>query len=74
MNKATLRKELMELTPAERIDLACELWDSIAREEFPPLTHEQMKEIDRRLAEHQKDPSSAIPWEEVRKSLWSRYK
>ena len=29
MNKATLRKELMELSPAERLELIGELWDSI---------------------------------------------
>jgi putative addiction module component (TIGR02574 family) len=73
MNKALL-KELMELTPEERIQLAEDLWDSIAPEEMPPLTDEQMAEMDRRLAEHERDPSSALPWEDVRKWLWSRYK
>jgi len=37
MNKALL-KELMELTPEERIQLAEDLWDSISAEEVPPLT------------------------------------
>jgi putative addiction module component (TIGR02574 family) len=74
MNKATLRKELMELTPAERIDLAVELWESIPPDEFPALTDEQKEEIDRRWAEHQKNPERASPWEEVRARLWARYK
>jgi putative addiction module component (TIGR02574 family) len=74
MNKATLRKELMELTPAERIDLAVELWESIAPDEFPPLTDEQKLEIDRRWAAHQKNPERASPWEAVRARLWARYK
>ena len=73
MNKGLLA-ELMELTPAERIQLAEDLWDSIAPEEMPPLTAEQIEEIDRRLAEHRKDPSTALPWEEVRSWLWSRLK
>jgi putative addiction module component (TIGR02574 family) len=73
MNKALL-KELMELTPEERIQLAEDLWDSIAREEMPPLTDDQMVEMERRIAEHDRDPSSALPWDEVRKWLWSRYK
>jgi putative addiction module component (TIGR02574 family) len=73
MNKA-LMAELMELTPAERIQLAEDLWDSISPEEMPPLTAEQIEEIDRRLAEHRKDPSTAVPWEEVRSWLWSRLK
>jgi putative addiction module component (TIGR02574 family) len=31
-----------------------------------PLNEEQRKIVDRRLEEHRRDPSSAIPWEEVR--------
>jgi putative addiction module component (TIGR02574 family) len=73
MNKALL-KELMELTPEERIQLAEDLWDSIATEEMPPLTGDQMVEMERRIAEHERDPSSALPWDGVRKWLWSRYK
>jgi putative addiction module component (TIGR02574 family) len=64
----------MELTPEERIQLAEDLWDSITPEEMPPLTEEQMAEMDRRLAEHEKDPGRASPWEEVRARLWARYK
>jgi putative addiction module component (TIGR02574 family) len=72
MNKALLA-ELMELTPAERIQLAEELWDSISPEDMPPLTPEQEQEIDRRLAEHARDPSRASSWEEVRARLWARF-
>jgi putative addiction module component (TIGR02574 family) len=73
MNKALL-KELMELSPEERIQLAEDLWDSIAPEEVPPLTEEQKREIDRRLTEHKKHPGRASPWEEVKARLWARYK
>jgi putative addiction module component (TIGR02574 family) len=73
MNKALL-KELMELSPEERIQLAEDLWDSITPEEVPPLTDEQKREIDRRLAEHEKKPERASPWEEVMARLWARYK
>jgi len=73
MNKAVW-DELMKLSPAERIQLAQELWDSITPEEMPPLTPEQIEEMERRLAEHEKDPGSAVPWEEVRARLWARYK
>jgi putative addiction module component (TIGR02574 family) len=72
MNKALLA-ELMELTPAERIQLAEDLWDSIAPEDLPPLTQEQEQEIERRLAEHARDPSRASTWEEVRARLWARF-
>jgi putative addiction module component (TIGR02574 family) len=63
--------ELLKLTPAERIRLAQDLWDSVGPEDMPPLTDEQIAEIDREFAEHARDPSSAIPWGEVRASLWA---
>jgi putative addiction module component (TIGR02574 family) len=72
MNKALLA-ELLELTPAERIQLAEDLWDSISPEDMPPLTEEQQQEIERRLAEHARDPSRASSWEEVRARLWARF-
>jgi putative addiction module component (TIGR02574 family) len=73
VNKALLQ-QLMQLTPAERIELAMDLWDSVGPEDMPPLTAEQIEECERRLAEHEKDPSTAIPWEDVRAYLWSRLK
>ncbi len=73
MNKAVLWKELMELSPAERIELAQDLWDSIPAEAMPPLSAEQIEELDRRLAEHERNPGRASPWEEVRARLWARY-
>jgi putative addiction module component (TIGR02574 family) len=72
MNKVVLA-ELMELTPAERIELAEDLWDSIAPEDLPPLTTEQQQEIERRMAEHARDPSRAFSWEEVKARLWARF-
>jgi putative addiction module component (TIGR02574 family) len=74
MNKAALLNELMQLSVEDRLDLVQDLWDSIPAEKFPPLSEEQMAELDRRLAEHERDPSRASPWEEVRARLWSRYK
>ncbi|HEY6832378.1 MAG TPA: addiction module protein [Pseudolabrys sp.] len=71
MNKALLQ-ELMRLPATERVEIALELWDSVEESDLPPLTPEQMEEIDRRIAEHERDPSRAIPWEEVRAHLWSR--
>jgi putative addiction module component (TIGR02574 family) len=73
MNKALLQ-ELMRLPAAERVEIALELWDSVEERDLPPLTPEQMEEIDRRIAEHERDPSRAIPWEEVRDRLRARFK
>jgi putative addiction module component (TIGR02574 family) len=73
MNK-TLRDEVMKLSTAEKIELAHELWESIppGEEEFE-LTPEQLQEIKRRIAEHERDPGSAVPWEEVRERLRARF-
>jgi len=71
MTKAQL-EELLKLPVQERIDLAMALWDSIAepdREEHLPLTEAQKAELDRRLAEHDRNPSRGIPWEEVQRRL-----
>ena len=79
MNKAVL-DELMQLSPAERLDVAERLLESVDPndpnivDDLAPLTDEQMQEIRRRIAEHERDPSSAIPWEEVRARLWARLK
>jgi putative addiction module component (TIGR02574 family) len=73
MNKPLLQ-ELMKLSPAERLELVHELWDSLAPADMPPLTQAQRQELDRRLAEHEKDPSRAIPFAEVLRSLRSRGK
>lgn len=72
--KEPLAAEILKLSPAERIQLAEDLWDSVAAqpELLPPLSDDQRKEIERRLAEHARDPSTAFTWEEVRARLWSR--
>ena len=73
MNKSLL-KELLELSPAERIELAEDLWDSIEPGDLPPLTVEQIKECERRYAEHIRDPGSGSKWEDVKARLLARYK
>ncbi len=66
--------DLFKLSAAERMQLAADLWDSVASEPdaLPSLTDEQVAEIERRLAEHLKDPSTALEWETVRAQLWAR--
>ena len=73
MNKALL-KELMDLPPAERLQLVEDLWDSIQPQDLPPLTDREVEEIEQDWADHKRDPSSAVPWEEVRSWLRSRLK
>lgn len=61
------REELQKLPVAERLELVEQLWDSIARDaDQLTLTPAQMKELDRRLADYEKNPEEGVPWEEVR--------
>lgn len=66
--------ELLKLSPAERIQLAEDLWDSVAAqpESLPALSDDQRKEIERRCAVYAQDPSSALTWKDVHARLWSR--
>jgi putative addiction module component (TIGR02574 family) len=62
------RLDFSRLTVAERIQLAEDLWDSVAEsEELLELTHAQRAGLDRRLKAHQDDPSAAIPWDVFRR-------
>jgi putative addiction module component (TIGR02574 family) len=73
MNKVLLA-ELMQLSPAERVEIAQELWDSVGETELPPLTPAQMEELDRRVAEHERDPSTAITLEKFKEMMQARFK
>lgn len=70
MNTATLN--FRELPISERIQLVEDIWDSIA-DETPnqlDLSTADRAELHRRLEAHQADPSSGIPWSDVRASLF----
>ena len=66
--------DLLKLSAAERIQLAEDLWDSVALDPdwVPTLTDDQKREIERRFAAHVADPSSSLDWSEVRTRLWAR--
>ena len=72
MNKALL-KELFELSPAERLELVGDLWDSIEPGDFAPLTNEQKQEVERRYADHVRNPKGSSKWEDVKARLLARY-
>jgi putative addiction module component (TIGR02574 family) len=74
MGRAELWLELMKLTADERLELVQDLWDSIGSEALAPLTDEEKEELERRLEEHRRDPSTAITWEELKADLLSRLK
>ena len=58
----------------ERIALAQAIWESVAAENPPPrMNEEETTEITRRIAEHVRNPSSAIPWDNALARLRERY-
>lgn len=62
--------DFSHLSPAERIQLAEDLWDSLPPEsELPEVTAAQQAELDRRLADYRRDPAGGEPWEAVRAQL-----
>jgi putative addiction module component (TIGR02574 family) len=64
MNEAQVMRTVVidELSPAEKLDLIGELWDSLEAEAIP-LTPAQAEDLDRRMAAADVEPG--IPWEEV---------
>ena len=62
--------EVLQLTIAERIQLAEDIWDSVAA--FPeaiPLTDAQKEELDRRLQAYTENPNEGISWDELKDKL-----
>ena len=58
----------------EQIELAQELWHSIAEQGTDPdLTPAQAAELDRRLAEFEKNPSDGISLEQVEAEMKRRF-
>ena len=67
---STQLSEILQLTVAERIQLAEDIWDSVAA--FPeavPLTDAQKEELDRRLQAYAQNPSEGISWDELKDKL-----
>ena len=70
MNSLPLNFRALSL--AERIQLVEDIWDSIVADapKSVGVTNAQREEIRRRVAAHDADPSSAIPWNTVRAELF----
>ena len=65
--------KLSELTVAERIQLAEDLWDSVAADTGDlPLTDAQKAELELRLADFERDPGAGEAWEVVRERIQRR--
>jgi putative addiction module component (TIGR02574 family) len=67
---STQLSDILQLTVAERIQLAEDIWDSVAA--FPeaiPLTNAQKEELDRRLQASAESPNEGISWDELKDKL-----
>ena len=59
--------DISGLSVAERIQLAEDVWDSVAAETGDlPLTEAQAAELDRRLADLEREPNAGESWPVVR--------
>jgi putative addiction module component (TIGR02574 family) len=56
--------DIAKLSPAERLELLEQLWDSLSPEAIP-MTEAQKDELDRRLDELDREGPVGIPWNEV---------
>ena len=66
--------DIDRLSLEDRIALMHELWDSIAAEPGrPPLSDSLRRELERRMAEHQANPTDAIPWEQIKAEALARF-
>ena len=66
-------KEILALSVSERIQLAEDIWDSIAISGEPvPLSAAVRKELDRRLEDHRLHPESGTDWEHLKRRLEAR--
>jgi len=61
---------IFQLSRAEKLQLMEDLWDSMAQEESQqPLAQWKIDELNRRKGAFQKDPSTALSWEQVKASI-----
>ena len=63
--------DFSHLTPAERIQLAEELWDSLPADALP-LDADTAAELDRRREDLRHDPAQGRPWQDVLREIEER--
>jgi len=68
-----VKKDILELSVSERIQLAEDIWDSIAKvPDDVRLSNDQKMELDRRLDSYCDDPAKVSPWDVVRERIRER--
>lgn len=65
---------VFDLPPAEKLQLVEDLWDDLAANPGDvPVHNWQKEELARRRAEFETNPESGLTWDEVKRSIRSRY-
>jgi putative addiction module component (TIGR02574 family) len=77
LNSNTMGKvsiaDVLELSVAERIQLAEDIWDSLVEIPHPVvLTEEQRDELDRRLDDYHQYPHDGITWDSLKSLILGR--
>jgi putative addiction module component (TIGR02574 family) len=67
-NEWTCVTGIEDLSTTEKIELLDLLWESLNTDDLP-LTEDQRRELDDRIARHERNPSDVIPWEQVKANL-----
>jgi putative addiction module component (TIGR02574 family) len=70
MSAAEILEQIKHLPPVEQEALAEQVWQQYGQVE---LTAEQAAELDRRLADFEKNPHDGVPWEQVEANLNKRF-
>ncbi len=68
-----LTTEALRLSPAERLKLIEEIWESFASEPASfPLNGQELKELEARRQRYTTDPGSLVDWQELKSLLQRR--
>ena len=71
MSVAQILEQIESLPPGEQRVLAEMIWEKFGAEDT--LTPEQATELDRRLAEFEKNPREGVSWEQIEADLNKRF-
>jgi putative addiction module component (TIGR02574 family) len=72
MSASEILEQIRRLPPEEQYDVAEKVWEEFGDVE-DELTPEQAAELDRRLADFEKNPHDGIPLEQVKAEMRQRF-
>jgi putative addiction module component (TIGR02574 family) len=62
--------EVNRLSPAEKLQLASEIWDDLAGQpDRVPMSAAQLEELERRMEEHRRAPDQVTTWEAIKQRI-----